>query len=268
MCANGNNKQSLADIIKEYAKYVDNKYSKAPYTTDENFYKKTVKKLQEILSAFDIDMTDFLSNDTGKRQIYFFNDSQEEIITMLELFDNPIVKRIRLGKNLDYKTLLFDKNLTDEISKATEFANALKEFMNKNGYSLPKDISQYSSTEEFDIDLADNIEKLATYDKNNARFNSQNSTQIEITKTALECSNLLVEMIEYAKDTDSYLAVNEKFVLDKLKVFQQDLQTCLNKYKIHFDIMYNDAYELYPDYEYNPFPPVKYIPLPDESEEN
>ena len=263
MCKDKNNRQALSEIIKEYSIRLDEKYNTDYYTTDIFFYKKKVKKLRKILSEFDINMRCFLSKEKGKER-YFFNDSQEEIITMLERFDNGIVKNIRNKKNIDYKSLLFDEGIADTITGAVEFAEALKSFMNKNGYNLPKEISDYETEEEFCEDLYENVEKIAIYDSNNAKFNSHNETRIEISKIALECSRILVEMIEYTKSTDTFWAVNEQFALDMLKVFKEDMQTCLNKYKIHFDCLFNGAYESYPDYEYKPFPTVEYNPKKEE----
>lgn len=253
--------QRLSEIIKEYAIKLSMPITDSKSITTDSFYKSAVEKLKGILSEFGIDMKNFL---TDNKKVYIFNDSQEEIITMLERFDNGIVKNIRNKKNIDYKSLLFDEGIADTITGAVEFAEALKSFMNKNGYNLPKEISDYETEEEFCEDLYENVEKIAIYDSNNAKFNSHNETRIEISKIALECSQILVKMIEYTKSTDTFWAMNEQFALDMLKVFKEDMQTCLNKYKIHFDCLFNGAYESYPDYEYKPFPTVEYKPKKEE----
>lgn len=151
--------------------------------------------------------------------------------------------------------------------------------MEKNGFDLPKPCDDYTSKEEFDEDLFENIDKIEQYEKNNAKSNSASQTQIEISKTLLECSQILIEAREYAKSTDTLHAMNENFILEKLRVFKQDLQTCLNKYKTHFDLSFNyeRACKLYYDSngnlldsvkEYLPFPPVEYISLPPEDIED
>ena len=242
------NFQTLSQIIEEYAKRHFTEWRFDGSITSDDFYKTNSNKLKGILKAFDIDIKNFLSDNKKK---YVFNDSMEEIITMLDLFDNPIVKKIRLNRDISSKELLFNDDILNTIEEAKEFKNAIQSFMKKNGYSLSKDYTEYKHEEEFKEDLINNIYKLVKLQNVENKFDILIQTKVDIL-------GLLQEIMDYVLDTTTDDVINTKFVKDKLNVFKQDIETVLEKYKIHFDIIYNGMYSKYPNFIYEPFPACVY----------
>ena len=240
--------QTLSQIIEEYAKRHSIQLRCDGSITADDFYKTNSNKLKSILKAFDIDIKKFLSDNKKK---YVFNDSMEEIITMLDLFDNAIVKKIRLNRGISSKELLFSDDILNTIEEAKKFRDAIQSFMKKNGYSLSKDYSEYKHRKEFTEDLLNNIDKLAKLQNVENKFDILIQTKVDIL-------GLLREIMDYVSATTTEDVINTEFVKDKLNVFKQDIETVLEKYKIHFDIMYNNMYEKYPKFEYKPFPACVY----------
>lgn len=229
-------KQSLSQIIFEYIQEYNipigqNENCEIATITTTSFYKQSVKKLQTILSSFGIDMKQFLGEN---KKSYYFTESKDEIITMLEKFDNPLVKKIRLKRDIDYQFIFSNDEPEQQMKEAVEFAEALKCFMKKNGFRLPKEFTEYDSTGDFNDDLAEAIEKLALYEFNKSRFDTQEIKK-EIFDVLLDIKDILLDVNDYMLSTNTYDAMDDEEVKHNLYDLRDDLQKCLDEYKDCFN---------------------------------
>ena len=229
------NEQTLSYIISEYAKDPDAPAERIEVLgmtniTNTDFYKKTSRKLTNILNDFDIDIKDFLR---GKRKIYYFNDSKDEIITMLKYFDNSIAKKIRLKKKIDYRVIFSNDNPEQQMNEALKFEDALNSFMKKNQYTLLKKYDEYDSTDEFNEDLAVNADRVLTYFLNKSKFDTL-GFKYEISDVLFKINDILLDIWNYMLLTNTFDAMDDNEVKENLYDLRDDLEKCLDGYESFF----------------------------------
>ncbi len=119
-------KEDIDNLEKNTNSYVGN--------LKEDLYKELSKMINGLKKDFYVNTDKISRSDKHpkNKKTYAFIDSEDEILTMYELYNKPIIKKLRKDKKIKLEDLLSESDGMKNVDILSEFFSALKSFQRKN----------------------------------------------------------------------------------------------------------------------------------------
>ena len=230
------NQKTLSSILKDYYRQINGLNKSANVESDDiKTYRRYIENIFEYL---EID-TDSLK----KGRNYILNDSETEIKSMLECYDDKLLESLRRNEKVGLMEIMTTPELLDNIDKKLDFVKAVYSFTEKN--DLAVDYNDCETKEDFEAKLDESIDKDIRYHKTLSKAHEMGFEEKG------EIYSLLNDIGEYVDNmpvdvSKDILDIN--VIKEKLGVFKQDIELSFAKFKKFCNAYYcaGDYYEYIP----------------------